>query len=331
MQNNDRRKFKWGIIGPGTIANLFIQDLCRVEDAEVMAVASRSGRRAQAFAGQYDIPLFFDSYAAMLEKADLDIVYVATPHSFHLEHSLLAMQQGVAVLCEKPASLNSREMQTLSSYARQHRVFFMEALWTRFIPAIKKILDLVADGSLGEVVHVDAAFCFDTPVEPESILYDREYGGGSLLDVGIYPVFLAYLLLGMPASIAAKALLHQTGADQICEMEFSYSGGKRASLKSSIIEDSIKPAIITLTKGQIILQPEWHISPEIIISKIGEPPKRIDCRPSGIGFTHEILECHRCIEMGLQESPSWSHQNSLDVLHIMDAVREQIGVVYRGE
>ena len=321
---------KWGILGPGKIADKFAKDLSLVEGAHLQSVASRSLDRAHAFAEQHIITSSFQSYESMIKEEDLDIIYIATPHAFHLEQALLCLQNGIAVLCEKPAGLNRKEVQKMVDASRANQTFYMEALWTRFIPAISLILNIIESGEMGEVENVEAEFSFIAPVDPLNRLYNLALGGGSILDIGIYPAFLAYLLLGIPDGITATGQLHATGADQTCSMNFSYGAKKSAALHSSIVFESNMPARITMTKGYILMQPRWHEAPAITIIKAGEEPVTVECPTTGKGFTHEILECHKCLREGCIESTKWSHQNSLDLIGILDEVRRQVGVVYRG-
>ncbi len=245
-------------------------------------------------------------------------------------HALQCLEHGVAVLCEKPISLNRKEVEIMCKASRANQEFLMEALWTRFIPAILEVLEVVRSGELGDILEIDARFCFDAPVDPESILYDLRFGGGSILDIGVYPVFLSYLLLGIPERIIATGQLHEGGADQTCSVLLKYPGKKQASLYTSIIEDSSTPAIIRLSNGEIRIEPDWWESSILKITKNGEESQEISCPPLGRGFSHEIQECHRCLRSGLLESPKWSHQNSIELMGILDEIRRQVGVIYKG-
>ncbi len=321
---------KWGIVGPGKIAGRFARDLALVDDGTLQAVASRSVDRAQEFAREYSAPKYFDSYEQMLMEGGIDIVYIATPHPFHLEQALLALEHKVPVLCEKPISLNRKEVVKMVQAARANQTFLMEALWTRFIPAIQKALSIVQSGEMGEVEQVEAEFCFIAPQDPNSRLYDLALGGGSLLDIGIYPLFLSYLFLGQPEEIVASGQLAPTGADQTCSMTLSYPDNKSAALHCSIITDSMMPARLTLSKGYILIKPRWHESTGLTIIKAGEEAQEIDLPPIGMGFSHEIRECHDCLRNQKIESSFWSHSDSLNLMTMMDNIREQIGVKYPG-
>lgn len=330
MLDKEKELIRWGILGPGRIAEKFASDLALVDDAKLVAVASRSLDRAIAFGAKHFNATPYQSYEAMIKEGGIDIMYISTPHTFHLDQTLLCLENGISVLCEKPASLNRTEVQLMVDAARHNHLFFMEALWTRFIPATLKVLEIVESGEMGEVEQVEAEFCFTAPVDPDSRLYNLGLGGGSILDIGIYPAFLAYLLLGKPEKIKASGQVYSTGADQTCTMNFMYPDRKSAALHSSILFDSNMPARITMTKGYILMQPRWHEAPGLVVIKAGYEPEHISCPPLGKGFTHEIMECHHCLRSGKIESQFWSHQDSLQLIGILDEVRSQVGVVYKG-
>ena len=326
----EQEKIKWGILGPGRIAEKFAKDLALVEDASLVAVASRSLDRAIAFGSRYADVQPYASYESLVQEGGIDVMYIATPHSFHLDQTLLCLEHGISVLCEKPASLNRKEVQQMVDAAKANQVFFMEALWTRFIPSMLKVLEIIESGEMGDVENVEAEFSFVAPIDPLSRLYNMGLGGGSILDIGIYPAFLAYQLLGIPEKIAASGQIYTSGADQTCTMNFSYPQKKSAALHSSILFESNMPARITMSKGYILMQPRWHEAPGLIVIKAGYEPEHISCPPVGKGFYHEIREVHRCLRNGQIESNIWSHQNSLELIGILDEVRAQVGVVYKG-
>ncbi len=328
MSDSAQHEVKWGIIGPGRIAAKFATDLALIPDARLTAVASRDLDRARAFAVTFGADQTFDHVDDLLDNGEVDIVYVATPHTSHLANTVKCLTAGVAVLCEKPAGMNRDEVKQMVDLSQARGTFFMEALWTRFLPSMQKVLEIVASGEMGEVENVEAEFCFSAPVDAASRLYDLSLGGGSILDIGIYPVFLSYLLLGMPREIKASGQLHATGADQTCSIEFRYDRRRSAALHSSIIYASDMPARITMTRGYILMQPRWHESPALTILQAGHDVHHIACPPLGKGYTHEVLECHRCLRQGLTESPRWSHADSLNLISLLDQIRRQVGVTY---
>ena len=322
---------KWGVIGPGRIAEKFVKDLSLVKGGTLQAVASRNASRAKDFAQQHGAPQYYSGYTKMIKSGHIDIAYISTPHTFHKEQTLLCLENNVPVLCEKPAGINRREVQEVINASQRNQTFFMEALWSRFIPSMIKVLEIIDSGEMGEVENVEAEFCFSAPKDTQSRLYNLALGGGATLDIGIYPLFLAYLLLGVPERIEASGQLSDTGADQTCSINLFYPDKKMAAVHTSILYRSDMPARITMSKGYILMQPRWHESPALIILKAGHDAKEILCPPVGKGYSHEIEECHLCLDTGQIESSLWSHRHNLELMSILDEVRNQIGVQYPSE
>ncbi len=227
-------KGKWGIIGPGKIADKFAAALSLVGGASLEAVASRNEGRAREFAAKFGAARIYTDYAALAGDPSIDAVYIATPHAFHLEHALLCLQKGKAVLCEKPMALSNRQVQIMVEAAKTNGTFLMEAMWTRFLPVIDTTLELIRTGRIGTVKQVQADFGFLAPFQPEGRLFDLRLGGGSLLDIGVYPIFLCLLLLGEPDTIRASAHLALTGADESCRAIFGYKDGRSAMISSTL-------------------------------------------------------------------------------------------------
>ena len=320
---------RWGIFGPGKISEKFALDLAKVDGGHLQAVASRSVDRAKEFAGRHGASLGFGDYDEMLRSGNVDIVYIGTPHTLHFEHTMLCLEYNVPVLCEKPFAMNTRQVDAMINKARHANTFLMEALWSRFMPSMMKVLEIIDSGEMGEVEQVEAEFSFKAPFDPNSRLYDMSLGGGSILDIGIYPVFLAYLLLGVPESIEASGSLSSTGSDQSCSIQFAYPDKKSAALFSSFMFDSNMPARITCSKGYILIQPRWFESEQLTIIKAGYDPYNIDCPKIGKGYAHEIIECHDCLAEGRIESEQWSHQDSINLISLLDEIRRQVGVTYQ--
>ncbi len=320
---------RWGIFGPGKISEKFASDLAKVDGGRLEAVASRSQDRAGDFASRFGASQSFGDYTEMLTKGNIDIVYIGTPHTMHYEHTMLCLEQRIPVLCEKPFAMNSRQVEAMIKKSRHSSTFLMEALWSRFMPSMLKVLEIIDSGEMGEVEQVEAEFSFKAPFDPNSRLYDMSLGGGSILDIGIYPVFLAYLLLGVPEGIEASGSLSSTGSDQSCSMQFTYPGKKSAAMFSSFMFDSNMPARITCSKGYILMQPRWFESERLTIIKAGYDPYDIDCPKIGKGYAHEIIECQDCLAKGQIESMSWSHQDSLNLISLLDEIRRQVGVTYK--
>lgn len=257
--------FHWGLIGLGKIAHKFARDLALLPEARLYAVASRSQEKADRFAAEYGAAEAYGNYGELLSCPELDAVYIATPHSLHLENSLMCLESGLPVLCEKPLALNGGQVEKVIHKAREKEVFLMEALWTRFHPSTRKVLELIEQAAIGEVLSVRADFGFRADFDPRSRLFDPALGGGALLDIGIYPVFLAYLLLGPDPEISARAVYGATGVDEECGITFRYPGGQMAHLHCSFRAHTRTEAFIYGTEGTIQLLPRWHEPTDIQI------------------------------------------------------------------
>lgn len=318
----------WGIIGLGKIAHKFAKDLSLLDGAKLHAVASRSVERSKAFADEYHVPHCYDSYEAMMDCPGLNVVYIATPHTLHYENTLLCLKNAKPVLCEKPFAMNLREAQEMVRVARDNQVFLMEAMWTRFMPTIRKVLEIIEKGEIGEVVSVKADFGFDAPFDPESRIYNPALGGGSLLDIGIYPVFLAMLILGKPQQIKAFAKLGATGVDEDLGVIFQYANGSVAHLHSSIIAKTKTEAFIYGTKGTIHLHPRWHEPTHLTLQRSGEAAQDFTFEYQGNGYYLEVIEVMDCLQSGKKESDLLPLDFTLDVMETLDRIRQEAGIVY---
>lgn len=317
----------WGIIGAGNIAHSFSKDLRLVEQGRLMAVASRSLEKAKAFAKEYNAPLAFGSYEELFKCEEVDVIYIATPHMNHAELSIAAMQAGKHVLCEKPAGVNKNEVLKMVKAAKEHHVFFMEALWSRFNPTIIKVKELIENGTIGNVGYLHADFAFNAMGRDEDgRLLNPHLAGGSLLDIGIYPIFLSYLILGIPKDIKASVNFYKTGVEVQTSMIFDY-GNAQAILYSGLTSDSEMKAQIAGSKGSIFIHPRWHEATGYTLEKDGEQSVN-EIGKLGKGYTYEIEEVQKCLSDKKLESTLWSHQNSLDLIALMDTVREQTGIVF---
>ena len=320
------KKIRWGIVGPGEIANKFAKAIRNVEEAELVAVASRSEERGRAFAEKYNIEKVFGSYEAMASSEEIGAVYIATPHPFHKPCAELFLNAGKHVLCEKPLCVNAKEAEALSKCAKRNNVFLMEAMWTRFIPAIIRAQELVRSGAIGEVRGIDAAFCYASSPEEEAKLFQNEMAGGSLLDVGVYGLHFTSLFLGNnPFSVSAEACVEE-GCDCITNVLLRYAGGAIASISSATKLEKPADAYIYGTKGHIYM-PHFYGAQELFLH-ISEEETRISAPSLGDGFEEEIKEACRCIECGMRESAALPHAESIAILRLMDEIREKIGVRY---
>ncbi|HEX8429232.1 Gfo/Idh/MocA family oxidoreductase [Hymenobacter sp.] len=325
------RTFNWAILGLGHIAHKFAESLALLPNARLHAVASRSAAKAEEFAAKFKVPHAVGSYDELLTIPGIDAVYIATPHSEHHAHTLLCLQGGLPVLCEKAFALNAHQSQDMINTAKERGVFLMEAFWTRFFPAINKALELVADGTIGEVKHLAADFGFVASYQPEARLFNPELAGGSLLDIGVYPLFISKLFLGEPQEIRAVAVPAPTGVDQNCAMVLSYASGATASLFSTLAANTDNQCILYGSKGQLHLNGRFHAANSLALRLTDQEPQLISCEKQGYGYHYEAEHVQQCLEQGLTESPLLPLQFSQELMQLMDTVRQQIGLRYPGE
>jgi predicted dehydrogenase len=324
-----KKNIGWGILGAGKIANKFASDLKLVEDATLVAVGSRDAVKGEEFAARYQIPHAFTTYEGLVNCPLVDVIYVATPHSFHHEHTLLCLNHGKAVLCEKAFALNLRQAKEMIDTARKQKLFLMEAFWTKFLPQFDKVKQIIADGTIGNIRWVQADFGFISD-PPAARLFDPALGGGALLDIGIYPVFLAQCLLGKPRTIDASMVPFTSGVDQQCSVTLSYDNGAMASLFSTLAADTPVEAVIAGTKGRIEMRNRFHnaVGKVFLITDKDEAKEIEVHREGGYGYQFEARHVNACLREGLTESPIMRHQDSLQLMETLDEIRRVIGVRY---
>ena len=318
---------KWGIIGLGNISNKFANALQFVDGAEIYAVASRSKERADDFAKKHNAKKVYNNYDELFKDAAIDIVYIGTPHVFHFENAISAMKNGKAVLCEKPIAINKKQAQKMIDCAKENNVFLMEAMWTRFIPSFIKAKELVYDGKIGKIKNMIADFGFQTDQTPDERLFNPKLGGGSILDVGIYPIFLALNFLGKPKEIKAFANLNNQQTDDACNIIFNY-GDALASLTSSVVCNQPVEATIFGTEGTLKLNHRWHNQTSISIIKNYQEIEKIEFDSVGNGMQFQAVEVQNCIKKGKNQSSLMSWNDSLLLQETMDAIRVEVGVSY---
>jgi predicted dehydrogenase len=317
---------RWGILSTGQIAAKFVTDLRLLPDAVITAVGSRTEEAAKLFAATHGIPTAYGSWQALAEDPEVDVVYVATPHSGHPAATMTVLEAGKAALTEKPIALDVPLATKLFDAARERNLFLMEAMWTRLNPAVLHARQLVASGAIGRVTTVSADFGFVGPEDRTHRLNARALGGGALLDVGIYPATMAHLFLGPPDEIRAWADLGPEGTDRNTAMIFGYASGALASLTCSLVGATPMLTVITGTGGRIELPSVMN--PAGLTLYRGDQAEVIDLSYEGIGYQFEAAEVHRCLRAGLIESPAVPHAESLAVMTTLDRVRAQIGVTY---
>ncbi|GIF65008.1 oxidoreductase [Asanoa ishikariensis] len=322
-----RAMTRWGILATGAIAAKFAGDLRYAPGAELVAVGSRSIESAKSFAARFDAPRAHGSWAELAADPEVDAIYVATPHSAHFEAAMLCLRAGKPVLCEKPVTLDRASAAELVDTARAADVFFMEAMWTRVNPTVRAVLDLIADGAIGEVTTLSADFGVYGPFPSSHRLRARELGGGALLDLGVYPVTMAHLVLGAPDHIRSWAKIGPEGTDENTAMVFGYDSGAVATLTCGLLGTTTIATTITGTRGRIDLPSFFHAT-SYTLHRPGADPETVTRAQDGAGYQFEAIEVQRCLEAGLIESPLIPHATTLEVMGLLDEVRAQIGVTY---
>lgn len=319
---------KFGIIGLGKIANKFAQDLVRVDGCFLQAVGSRDLTKAKDFAATYQARQYYSSYEEVAADPEVDVIYIATPHVFHFDHTMMCLHAGKAVICEKPFAMNLKEVEIMIKTAKEKKLFLMEALWTRFIPGTLQVMELMDQNTIGEIHSFQANFGYVATTDPSSRLMAKELGGGSLLDIGIYPVFISLLLLGIPIETKSIAQLTTTGIDQHCAMLMKFKNGATAILESSFLAETSNKAVIFGNKGKITMHAPFHHTEKITVETHDKEPYQIAAPLINNGYTHEIEEVKNCFLSGRLESDKMSLQNSCELIKTLDLIRSQINLTY---
>ncbi len=322
-----QRTYRWGILAPGKIAHKFAAGLQSVPRAQLYAVGSRNQDRAREFAEQYQAPVWYDSYQQLAEDPEVDAIYIATPHTFHMENTLLCLQHNKAVLWETPLAMNSQQVEMMIKESQKSSSFLMEALWSRFLPNIIEAKRLMDSGAIGQVSKMVADFGFKASFDPESRLFNPELGGGALLDIGIYPLFFATFLFGTPVKVESTATIGSTGVDESCTVGLTFANGIVADLQFTITEFTPVEARITGDLGEIMLPNRWY-QPVNIQTTINEQRQEHPISFEGNGYNYQVHEVHKCLDENRIESDLWSHRNSLNLMQLMDEIRRQCGIIY---
>ncbi len=323
------RKIKWGIIGLGRIAGTFANDLLLHDKSVLYGVASREESKARKFAQKFNAVNYYGSYKELAKDPEIDVVYIATPHTLHFENTMMCLEEGKSVLCEKPMGINANQVKTMINKARSEKLFLMEAMWTRFIPATEKMLELIESKRIGDVSFIRADFGFRGDNNMESRLYNKQLGGGSLMDIGIYPLYLALLLKGMPEMVRASARMTKTGVvDTFCTMLLDWPNSGKAVLESTIEEKTPTEAYIYGEKGTLKLEFPFHHTKRISLLRNDRVVKVLDLDIKGYGYYHEIEEVTRCLMNGKTESERMPLSVSMDLMTLLDRVKKEIGLKY---
>lgn len=322
----------WGVLAPGRIAHNFVRDLTLVPDARLVANGSRSLDRAEAFAAQHG-GRAHGSYAELVADPEVDVVYVASPHALHEEHTMLALDAGKPVLCEKPMTLDAAATGRLVAAAEERGLFLMEAMWMACNPLVLALVEGLRSGRFGRPrqVHADLGFVVDRP--PEDRLLNRDLGGGALLDMGVYPLTFADLVLGPAARLTAVAGVSEAGIDLDVAIAGEYAGGAVAALTASMTSCSPRTASIATDTGRIDVAADFHHPTTATWTPAGGEPEPVAAGAPllGSGLGNEAAEVQRCLAEGLRESPLVPHERTLRLMAQMDDLRRQVGVSYPAE
>jgi predicted dehydrogenase len=321
---------RWGILGTGKIARAFAAALKATPGAVLAAVASRSAEGAQAFAGEFGIAAAYGSYQALADTPDIDIVYVATPHPMHAANATMLLHAGKAVLCEKPFTMNRREAEQVIALAREKKLFLMEAMWTRFMPALAEVRRIIAAGDIGTPRQVIADFGFTATLDPAHRVNDPALGGGALLDLGIYPVSIAAALLGPVKSVMAQAEMGETGVDVQTGFTMLHEGGGMSLCSCSFKAQTPAELTVAGELGHIKMNTQFHRATLVTVTT-GAGSRTIATPFLGNGYVHEAIEAGRCLRAGLIESPGMTHDETIALMGVLDTIRGQIGLKYEAD
>ena len=320
---------RWGIIGPGNIAKEFAEDLKYVESekCEIGSVLGHNIEHTNTFVKRFGG--FSTSSIIALINNKPDAVYIATPHSLHFEEALACLENKIPVLCEKPLAINEKQVSGLVDASKKNKTFLMEGLWTRFLPSFQFLFNIIQSGTIGEILNIHADMSFIAEKDKTNRFFNPELGGGSLLDVGVYAVYLSYLLLGNPHKIFACGRVNDARIDETCGIMLKYDNGKYAMLESSIITQTQNSAWIYGSEGTICIKRPWTEHPEKIDVRINNESSFNHISSwKGRGFQYEVEEVIKCIDANEIESKVIPHKASINVVKIMDEVRSQLNIVY---
>lgn len=324
------KNMKWGIIGPGWIACEFANDLQHVDTAKcsVGAVLGHNEAHTKKFTESFKDSFAVKSMNDFIQSKP-DVVYIATPHPLHFKQALECLENKIPVLCEKPLAINEKQVIELINASKKNNTFLLEGMWTRFLPSFQFLFNIIQSNTIGNILHVHADMSFIAEKDKNNRFFNPELGGGSLLDVGVYTIYLAYLLLGNPDTIFACGKVNEQHIDETCGISLKYDNGNFAMLESSIVTQTEGSAWIYGSEGTIRIKKPWTEQPEKIEVIINNESsfRHIPSWP-GRGFQYEVKEVIKCLNEGKIETDCLPHQSSLDVVKIMDEVRKQLGIVY---
>ncbi len=321
-----KKRYRWGILAPGRMAGKFTNALKHLDNAELYAVGSSDIRRSEKFAADNGFKKFYGNYRELAEDPRVDIVYIASPHSFHREHAILCLKNGKAVLCEKALAINEREVDEMISEAARNKVFLMEALWPPFQPFYRKASEILESGIAGRMLHMECFFSFSPPFHPDDRKFNLALGGGSLLDIGIYPVIDALTFAGVPDGIKAYASFGRTGAEESVSALFRYNDGRMAGIYSSFRTNAGIGCVILCERGRLSLSRGRDMNQTVILEADGMEKETFVFNPPAMGYHWEAREVMRCLDEGLTESPVVPLSFSRSLIRTLDRIRLDAGI-----
>lgn len=321
---------RWGILGTGKIARAFATALRDTPGAVLAGVASRSLESAQAFGAEFGALDSYGSYQALADASNIDVIYIGTPHPMHVENALMALNGGKGVLCEKPFTMNRREAEEIVALAREKKLFLMEAMWTRYMPALAEVRRIIASGEIGTVHQVTADFGFAGTQDPLHRLNNPELGGGALLDLGIYPLSIAAALLGPVAEVRAMALIGETGVDIQTGFTMTHQGGGMSVCSCSLRARTPAELTVSGSLGQVRMNTMFHRAQSVTVTT-ADGARTVDTPYLGNGYVHEAMEVGRCLKEGLLDSPGMPLDETLHLMGVLDTIRGQIGLRYSAD
>jgi predicted dehydrogenase len=327
MENRMTETVRWGILGTGKIAKAFATALKDTPGAVLAAVASRNVASAQAFADEFGAAAAFGSYQELADAPGIDIVYIGTPHPMHAENAKMVLNCGKAVLCEKAFTMNRREAEEVVALARAKNLFLMEAMWTRFMPALAEVRRIIASGEIGPVHQVSADFGFAATKDPAHRVNNPDLGGGALLDLGIYPLSIAAALLGPVTEVVAQAEMGDTGVDIQTNFSLRHEGGGMSMSSCSFKTRSPAELTVSGELGHVRMNTMFHRTTSVTVAT-SDGTRTVATPYLGNGYVHEAMEAGRCLRAGLIESPGMTHAETIALMGVMDTIRSQIGLKY---
>jgi predicted dehydrogenase len=319
---------RWGILGTGGIAHAFATALMQTPGATLAAVGSRSVASAEKFGREFGSAAAFGSYQELCDAPGVDIIYIGTPHPLHAENVTMALNGGKAVLCEKPFAMNLREAEGVIALARDKKLFLMEAMWTRYMPALAELRRIVAAGEIGAPRQLHADFGFHAPLDPAHRVNSRELGGGALLDLGIYPLSIAAAIMGPVKTVQAVAEISATGVDAQTAFHLLHEGGGMSVCSCSLLAKTPGELTVSGALGRVRMDTMFHRSPSLTVTSADGSVRVVPTPYLGNGYVHEAIEASRCVRAGLLESEGMLLAETLALMRVLDTIRAQIGLRY---